>query len=53
MPINLQSYLERSISRNHLILTIPFIVEFLSMMDQNAYFIDSIKKAISMLIMIY
>jgi codanin-1 len=53
MPINLQSYLERSISNNHLILTVPFIIEFLSMMDPNAYFIDSIKNTISILIMIF
>jgi hypothetical protein len=53
MPINLLGCLERSIAKNHLILTIPFVVEFLSMMDGNAYFIGSIKKAFSVLIMIY
>ena len=53
MPLNLQFYIERAIDNKHLILTVPFIVEFLSMMDEHAYLIDSIQQTISMLIIIY
>jgi len=53
MPFNLQYLIERAIEKKHLILTIPFVVEFLSMMDEHAYLIDSIQQAISMLIIIY
>ncbi len=53
MPFNLQCFIERAIEKKHLILTIPFVVEFLSMMDEHAYLIDSIQQAISMLIIIY
>lgn len=53
MPLNLQFYIERAIDNKHLILTVPFVVEFLSMMDEHAYLIDSIQQTISMLIIIY
>ncbi|CAF0715052.1 unnamed protein product [Brachionus calyciflorus] len=53
MPINIQSYLERALAKKHLILTVPCIVEFLSMMDENAYFIDNIQQTFNFLIMIY
>ena len=53
IPINLQLYIERAISKKHLIITIPFVVEFLSMMDEHAILIDSIQHTVSMLIMIF
>jgi codanin-1 len=53
MPLNLQLHIEKAIHKKHLILTIPFVVEFLSMMDEQAYQIDSIQHAISMLILIF
>ena len=53
MSLNLQFYIERAVDKKHLILTIPFVVEFLSMMDEHAYLIDSIQQTISMLIIIY
>ncbi len=51
--INLQLNIERAISKKHLILTVPFIVEFLSMMDENAILIDSVQYTVSILIMIF
>jgi hypothetical protein len=53
MPINLSEYIERAIDKKHLIVTVPCIVEFLSMMDEHAFLIDSIQDAVSILIMIY
>lgn len=53
MQINLQTYLEKALIKKHLILTVPFIVEFLSMMDENAYLIESIQQTFNLLITIY
>lgn len=53
MPLKLESYLEKAIAKRHLILTIPFVVEFLSMMDENAFLIESVKNTYSLLIMIF
>lgn len=53
MPLNLQKFLEKAINEKHLVLTVPCIVEFLSMMDENAYLIDTIQNIFSMLITIY
>ena len=40
-------------TKKHLIITVPFVVEFLSMMDENAYLIDSVQHSVSSLIMIF
>ena len=53
MPLNLESYLEKAITKCHLILTVPFIIEFLSMMDKNALFIESVQTTISLLNFIF
>lgn len=53
IPLNLESYIQRAIAKSHLIMTIPFIIEFLSMMDENALLIDSIHASISLLNVIY
>lgn len=49
MPINLEWYLQRAIARGHLIMTVPFVIEFLSMMDEGALLIDSVQTTISLL----
>jgi codanin-1 len=53
MPINLPVYIEKAIAKRHLIVTIPMLVEFLSMMDEHAFLVDSIQQSISFLIMIF
>lgn len=52
-PIDLKFYLEKAIEHRHLILTIPFIVEFLSMCDENAISISIINETFSLLINIF
>ena len=49
MPISIESYLQRAIAKCHLIMTVPFVIEFLSMMDEGALLIDSIQATISLL----
>lgn len=49
MPLNLEPYLQRAISKCHLIMTVPFIIEFLSMMDEGAMVIESIQSTVSLL----
>ena len=51
--INIKAYLEKAILNRHLILTVPFIVEFLSMEDENAMSIDINRETVSLLINIF
>ncbi|CAL1277019.1 unnamed protein product [Larinioides sclopetarius] len=52
-PIDLPNLLRKAISNNHVILTVPWVVEYLSLMDPQAVHLEYIQESLKILIDIY
>ena len=52
-PIDIKSYIQRSMKEKRLIVTLPWTVDFFSMADKRAFKVDSYKSSIYCIIQLY